>query len=284
MCSNITKQKTSPVYRVIALDLDGTLTNNKKEVTPQTRASLMKAQECGCTIVLASGRPTYGIEPVAECLEIGKHGGYVLSYNGGNIVEWKTKETLYGKSLPEKCLLPIYQYAKQHGYALLGYKGKNIVTENPDDEYVKEESRINKMNIVKTDNLMESIDPRPAKLLLTGHPSLMIKAEQELAEKLSRQMEVYRSAPFFVELVPHGIDKAQSLLRLLERMNLTPADMMAFGDGYNDLSMLRLAGMGVAMSNAAPEVRAEADYVTLSNEADGVAYALSKLCLPDIGL
>ena len=77
-----------------------------------------------------------------------------------------------------------------------------------------------------------------------------------------------------MELVPKGIDKAQSLLRLLAKINLTPADLMAFGDGYNDLSMLKLAGVGVAMANAAPEVRADADYVTLSNEEDGVAEAL----------
>ncbi len=78
-----------------------------------------------------------------------------------------------------------------------------------------------------------------------------------------------------MELVPNGIDKAQSLQRLLGKINLTPADMIAFGDGYNDLSMLKLAGVGVAMANAAPEVRAEADYVTLSNEEDGVAAALN---------
>ena len=87
---------------------------------------------------------------------------------------------------------------------------------------------------------------------------------------------MFRSAPFFLELVPKGIDKAQSLLRLLAKVNLTPADMIAFGDGYNDLSMLRLAGMGVAMANAAPEVRADADCVTLSNEEDGVAVAIER--------
>lgn len=91
-------------------------------------------------------------------------------------------------------------------------------------------------------------------------------------------MDAYRSAPFFLELVPKGIDKARSLLRLLAMLNLTPHDMIAFGDGYNDLSMLRLAGMGVAMENAAPEVRAEADYVTASNEDDGVAKAIEALC------
>ena len=110
----------------------------------------------------------------------------------------------------------------------------------------------------------------------------MIKAEEDLAELLGSYMDVFRSAPFFLELVPQGIDKAQSLRRLLAKVNLTPEDMIAFGDGYNDLSMLRLAGMGVAMANAAPEVRAEADYITLSNEEDGVAAALEHFsCLPE---
>ena len=103
----------------------------------------------------------------------------------------------------------------------------------------------------------------------------MLKAEEELSDIVGDKMSVFRSAPFFLELVPNGIDKAQSLQRLLGKINLTPADMIAFGDGYNDLSMLKLAGVGVAMANAAPEVRAEADYVTLSNEEDGVAAALN---------
>ena len=130
------------------------------------------------------------------------------------------------------------------------------------------------MNIRKVDNLLDALEPHPTKLLMTGDPTDMIKAEEELVEILGEKMDIFRSAPFFLELVPKGIDKAQSLLRLLSKINLTPADLMAFGDGYNDLSMLKLAGVGVAMANAAPEVRADADYVTLSNEEDGVAEAL----------
>ena len=139
-------------------------------------------------------------------------------------------------------------------------------------------SDINKMNIRKVENLFEALEPHPTKLLMTGDPADMLKAENELSEILGDRMDVFRSAPFFLELVPKGIDKAKSLLRLLSKINLTPADMIAFGDGYNDLSMLKLAGMGVAMQNAAPEVRAEADYITLSNEEDGVAAALEHFC------
>ena len=266
------------VYRAIALDLDGTLTNSKKEVTPATREALLAAQENGAHIILASGRPTFGIEPVAECLELSTRGGYILSYNGGKIIDWRTKEEIYSQHLPSDVIPVLYNYAKEHGYALLGYVGKEIITESADDKYVAEESRINKMPIRKVENLLAELEPNPTKLLMTADLNAAAEAEKELQELVGNRMDVYRSAPFFVELVPKGIDKAQSLLRLLAKLNLTPQDMIAFGDGYNDLSMLRLAGMGVAMSNAAPEVRSEADYVTLSNEEDGVAVAINKLC------
>ncbi len=261
-------------FRAIALDLDGTLTNHDKVVTPRTRQALLLAESKGAIIILASGRPTYGIVPVAECLELEKRGGYILSYNGGNIVNAKTGEKLFSQFLPDAVIPILYKYAKEKNHALLGYAGNEIITEMPDDPYVKEESRINKMNIRKVDNLLEALEPHPTKLLMTGAPTDMIKAEEELVEILGEKMDIFRSAPFFLELVPKGIDKAQSLLRLLSKINLTPADLMAFGDGYNDLSMLKLAGVGVAMANAAPEVRADADYVTLSNEEDGVAEAL----------
>lgn len=276
MDNNKIKQGTAKhfPFRAIALDLDGTLTNHDKVVTPRTRQALLQAESKGAIIILASGRPTYGIVPVAECLELEKRGGYILSYNGGNIVNAKTGEKLFSQFLPDAVIPILYKYAKEKNHALLGYAGNEIITEMPDDQYVKEESRINKMNIRKVDNLLDALEPHPTKLLMTGDPTDMIKAEEELVEILGEKMDIFRSAPFFLELVPKGIDKAQSLLRLLSKINLTPADLMAFGDGCNDLSMLKLAGVGVAMANAAPEVRADADYVTLSNEEDGVAEAL----------
>ena len=99
-------------YRAIALDLDGTLTNHDKVVTPKTREALLKAESQGAVIILASGRPTYGIEPVAECLELDKRGGYILSYNGGNIVNAKTGEKLFFQFLPDAVLPILYRYAK----------------------------------------------------------------------------------------------------------------------------------------------------------------------------
>lgn len=262
-------------YRVIALDLDGTLTNNEKEVTPKTREALWRAMDDGAVVVLASGRPTYGIEPVADCLELDRRGGYILSYNGAKIVNWATKEQLYAKHLPDGIIPEIYAFAQAHHYGLLGYKDNVIISENASDPYALEECRINKMQIRQVDYLLDHLEDEPIKLLMTGDPQVMERAEGEISDLLGDRIDAYRSMPFFIELVAKGIDKAVSLQRLLDLLHCTPSEMVAFGDGYNDLSMLCFAGMGVAMGNAVPEVRAIADYVTLSNEEDGIAAALA---------
>lgn len=266
-------------YRVIALDLDGTLTNNEKEITPRTLKALFKAQEEGAIIVIASGRPSFGIKSVSDSLEMSTRGGYILSYNGGKIIDTTTHQSVFKRKLPEDVIPTVYHYAKEKGYALLGYKDGKIITETPDDEYVWEERRINKMEIDGVDNLLEALVANPCKLLMTGHEEDMAKAESDLKEMLGSKMDIFRSAPFDLELVPKGIDKAETLKLLLEMLHLTPADLIAFGDGYNDLSMVKLAGMGVAMANAVPELKEVADYITLSNEEDGVAAALEHFSL-----
>ncbi len=276
---NTTLQQGKLPYRVIALDLDGTLTNNEKEITPRTLKALFKAQEEGAIIVIASGRPSFGIKSVSDSLEMSTRGGYILSYNGGKIIDTTTHQSVFKRKLPEDVIPTVYHYAKEKGYALLGYKDGKIITETPDDEYVWEERRTNKMEIDGVDNLLEALVANPCKLLMTGHEEDMAKAESDLKEMLGSKMDIFRSAPFDLELVPKGIDKAETLKMLLEMLHLTPADLIAFGDGYNDLSMVKLAGMGVAMANAVPELKEVADYITLSNEEDGVAAALEHFSL-----
>ena len=94
--------------------------------------------------------------------------------------------------------------------------------------------------------------------------------------ELSGRMNVFRSEPFFLELVPNGIDKAKSLAVLLDEIGMKKEEMIACGDGFNDLSMIRFAGLGVAMDNAQNITKDEADYITLSNEEDGVAAVVEK--------
>lgn len=263
-------------YKLLVLDLDGTLTNKQKEITPHTLETLMKAQEMGVKIVLASGRPTYGIVPLAQALELKKYGGYILSYNGCEIIDWKSGELLYENVLNQEVLPYLYDCAKKNNFAMISYEDNFVITEHPEDEYVLKEANLNKMPIKKVENLLEAIKFPVAKCLIVGESTRLALLEKEMYEVLKEKMGVFRSEPYFLELVPKGIDKAQSLAVLLEKIGMKREEMIAIGDGFNDLSMIQYAGLGIAMENAQQVVKESADHITSCNESDGVAAAVKK--------
>lgn len=260
-------------YKLLVLDLDGTLTNSQKELTPFTHQILIDAQQQGLQLILASGRPTYGIVPLARQLEMEQYGGYILSFNGGKVIEAKTGRVLYEQALPPDIMPLLYQRSYEAGLTILSYKDKYILTENAADKYVKYESFLTKMKIRETDNFLRDL-PLPAdKCLVVGEPEELVPLEEKLRQELSSRINVYRSEAFYLELVPKGVDKAASLARLLERIHVRQEEIIAIGDGYNDVSMIRFAGLGVAMANAQPPVKASANCVTpFTNDEDGVAH------------
>lgn len=267
-------------FKLLALDLDGTLTNSKKEITPHTRETLIRAQqEKGVKIILASGRPTYGVAPLANALGLDKFGGYILAYNGGEIIDWRTREIMYKNLLDHDVLPYLYECAKKNGFAIVTYENEYVLTEKPDDEYVLKEALLNVMKIKEVDNFLEAVKHPIAKCLIVGEPARLARLEEEMREHLKDRMGVFRSEPYFLELVPKGIDKARSLSVLLDELGLKREELMAAGDGFNDLSMVKFAGMGVAMANAQDVVKENADFITLSNEEDGVAHAVEKFIL-----
>lgn len=266
-------------YKLLVLDLDGTLTNSRKEITERTKSTLIKAQQQGLKIVLASGRPTYGVAPLADQLELQKYEGYILSYNGGEIIDWKTRELMYKKLLDNDVLPYLYHCAKENDFAIVTYENEYVLTETPDDEYVLKEALLNVMKIKKTENFLETVKHPITKCLIVGEPTRLAILEKEMYEQLKDRMGVFRSEPYFLELVPKGIDKAQSLTVLLKEIGMTKDEMIAVGDGFNDLSMIKYAGLGVAMANAQDTVKEAADFITLSNDEDGVAHVVEKFCL-----
>ncbi len=260
----------------MVLDLDGTLTNSKKELSPRNRETLIKVQEMGVKVVLASGRPTYGIAPLAEMLELKRFGGYILSYNGGVILDWQSGEQIYSNLLPAELIPTLYKESKELGCTILSYDGEDIITESGADQYVAHESFLTKMAIREVTSFLDAVTEPLAKCLAVGDPERVVALESHLKELVGEQMGIYRSEPFFLELVPLGIDKATSLKRLLAHTGGTRDTMVAFGDGFNDLSMIEFAGCGVAMANAQPILRERCNCVTLSNDEDGVAVWLEE--------
>ncbi len=267
-------------YKMIVLDLDGTLTNRDKVITPRTRDALMEAQERGVKVVLASGRPIYGVMPLAEELHLENYGSYILSFNGGMITNCRTKENVYEKKLPIEINRKVIELAKEERVSsILTYQDAMIITDNEECPYVKIESNINRLKIRQVDQMADYVNFAVPKFLMTDDGDYLALVEARVKAALGRDFSVYRSEPFFLEILPKGIDKAQSLEQLLKILGMQREEMIACGDGYNDISMIQYAGLGVAMENAVLPVRKAADYVTLSNNDDGVAHVVEKFLL-----
>lgn len=266
-------------YKLLVLDIDGTLTNSKKEITPRVFDALKKAQEKGVKIVLASGRPTYGIVPVAKQLELEKNGGYILSFNGGKIINAETNEVIYQKTLPEEMPALLYDLAQEYKVNIMTYLDETIITPKAEDKYVEIESRINKMKVRQVEDFKSFVNFPVTKCLMVEDGDYLAGVEQKVKARVGETLSVLRSEPFFLEVMPKNIDKAYSLGKLLEHMGLTKEEMIACGDGFNDRSMIEFAGLGVAMANAQEPVKAVADLVTVSNDEDGVAVVVEEYIL-----
>ena len=266
--------------KVLALDLDGTLTNDQKIVTPRTRAALDAAIAQGVTVVLASGRPTAGILPLAKDLGLDKKGGCILSYNGGKIVDCATGETLYEKTLDPAVVPELCAFAAAQDVAVLTYNSEGIVCERDKDEWANKECFTTKLPMIHVDDLASYVDYPICKMLVTLDPARRDAVCAAGQQQFQGRVDLYPSSPFFIEAVPLGVAKDGSLAALLEHMGLTRDNLMACGDGLNDRSMIAFAGMGVAMQNAEQPVKDVADYVTAAdNNHDGVAEAVEKCIL-----
>jgi len=268
-------------YNIIVLDLDGTLTNRDKIITPRTKEALMEAQRRGKKVVLASGRPTPGVTPLADELCLKDFGGYILSFNGGMIINCRTKEVLFAKLLPEEANRKVIELAEEHRVDFLTYEGEHIITNNKECPYAQKESWITHMPLVEVENARGYLSFQVPKFLLLDDGDYLALVEPRVKAALGKNFSVYRSEPFFLEILPKGIDKAQSLERLLEVIGMKREEMIACGDGYNDLTMIEFAGLGVAMENAVLPLRKIADYITDSNNDDGVGKVVEKFMLCD---
>lgn len=262
--------------KVLVLDIDGTLTNSKKEITPSTKEAIQDVMQQGHKVILASGRPTPGMRRYEQELELEKYGGYLLSYNGGRVVDCRSGEILYQRTLPQMIIPGLYGFAKRNRCGLITYLGSTVISAFEPDEYITLEARINGLPVKPVANFVDFVDFQVHKCLMTADAARAGELEKELQEKYDGLVSVYRSEPFFIEIMPRNVNKASSLERMLEALGQRQENTICCGDGFNDICMIKYAGVGVAMGNAQPEVKAAADYITATNDEDGLVQAIDR--------
>lgn len=272
------------MIKMIGLDLDGTLLTDKKELTDRTKKALARAIELGITVLVASGRPWMG---VPEELRNFPGMRYALTSNGARIIDTKD-----GRIIEEHLLSPEFAlkalavcgkydtlqevYFDGQGYApedqmayvekyhrnpsMCEYMRKTRIPVKSICELVKQENR----GLDKVQALFADMDERE-------------KAWEELEQE--KELELVGSLKYNIEINAAGVNKGSGLINLGKLLGIGREEIMVFGDGDNDVEMLKEAGFGIAMANAEEQVKEAADYITLSNEEEGVAQAIEKLIL-----
>lgn len=256
--------------KLLVLDVDGTLMNSRKEITPATKEAIIGLMKRGHMCMLASGRPLPGMKGVADELEFERYGGYLLSYNGAKIVKYDTGETIYEQNVPREYLKEVYEFATANDCGLISYQDGEIISGNGVDEYMEREAGITGMIIREVDDFPGFFSGDVVKCLLSAKPDRTEGLEQKLKKQMGERANVFRSEPFYVEVMPLGVDKATSIAHMLSKIGLTREDCVACGDGFNDISMIQYAGIGVAMGNANQAVKDAADIITGTNDEDGL--------------
>ncbi len=264
------------VYKLIAMDLDGTLNNDEKRITEKTKAALMAAQQRGVRLALASARPSPGLFKERDILRMQDFGGILMSYNGGRIVDAATGKTLFETAMDLQQTKQVLRFLETLPVTPILDDGKQFYVMDKTAYKVDYECQNNRMECSEVENLADFLNFAPVKILMSVLPEKLPAVQKQIADFLPEALTVVQTAPFYLEVIPRRINKGQGIRDICAAIGIFPEEVIAFGDAANDIPMLQAAGIGVAMGNAAEAVKAAADYVTLTNNEDGIAAALEK--------
>jgi Cof subfamily protein (haloacid dehalogenase superfamily) len=264
-------------YKMLVLDLDDTLLRDDYSISNRNKDLLIKAQKQGVKVVLASGRPTSAMVRYAEELKLDRYDSYMISFNGATVTSMKTNEVLFETSLTKKEIHSLHDFSIENNVHIITYSDKGVVSET-NCKYIDVELKLTGIPHHKVDCFKSEITTSAVKCILLEHPDYLKEVEIKLKAERT-DLSVSRSKPFFLEVMPHGIDKAASIDLLANKLGIKQSEVIAVGNAGNDLTMVQYAGLGIWVDNVTPELRHYADYVVASNNDDGVAEVVERFIL-----
>ena len=200
-----------------------------------------------------------------------------MSYNGGRIVDAATGKVLFETSMDLAQTKQVLRRLEALPVTPILDDGVQFYVADKNGYKVDYECKNNNMTCTEVGNLADFLSFAPIKILMSVQPEELAEVQKQIADFLPETLTVVQTAAFYLEVIPKVINKGQGIRDICAVLGIDPSEVISFGDAANDIPMLREAGMGVAMGNAAEAVKTAANMVTLSNNADGIAAALEKL-------
>jgi Cof subfamily protein (haloacid dehalogenase superfamily) len=268
-------RKSEVKYKLMAVDIDGTLLNNQGLITEATRNAIRLGVESGLIFTISTGRPIQGVEHFNKMLGLDLP---YITYNGSMVVMGKSRDILYEQKMDPADAKCIYGLGLEYGATVIVWAHNILYVNklNEDAMLYGKGTRQEALLMEEPDRILES---GVSKILWIDTVPNIDRALKEVGGRLSGNVNYHTSNPIYLEFVDKKASKAIAMEKLGEHFGIRREEMIAVGDGFNDLSMIEYAGLGVAMANAVDEIKDKADYVTLSNEEDGVAHVIRKFVL-----
>ncbi|MCM2980276.1 Cof-type HAD-IIB family hydrolase [Niallia circulans] len=265
-------------YKMIVLDMDDTLLTDDHIISEATKTALMLAQEKGVKVVLASGRPTYAMLDAAKELRLAEYGSFILSFNGAKITNCQTNEELFSSTLSPETVHQLFDLSQRENIWIHTYMNDEIITQE-NNPFTEIEGKLTGLPIKTVADFKQTVSTPVVKVLMVKEENYLKEVEARLQKELANDLSVMRSKPYFLEFTELGVTKGTSLAILIEKLGISREEVIAIGDSYNDVAMIEFAGLGVAMGNAPDDVKQLADYVTDTNNNDGIAKVIDTFIL-----
>ncbi len=262
------------MYKLVALDMDGTLLNDKHQISKYTKEVLLKLYNKGVKIVLASGRPYQSMNLFVEELGI----EIPLIATNGSLVKSSAGEIISQETIDLNATCRLLDHAKINGLYTSLYFHDSIcvekITEKTDVHF-----KIERVEPKLVDDLSQVLDREPINILFSIDNDVMEETIIKLESDFSDSVCVVQSSERHIDIMGKDITKGFGLHKLLEEYGLEAKDVVAFGNNFNDVAMLEEAGCGIAMANSATGVKEKADMIAGNNNEDGVAVMLEEIFL-----
>ena len=265
------------MIKLFATDLDGTLLNSKGEISPKNKAAFQEMVNNGVIPTISTGRMYSASKKFAEQLELDVP---IITYNGA-LIKSVSGKIYYEAFIPPQYVKEIFEYCREHNYYYQTYKDDVLYFENYTDRSKDYEDHIGIKGVTVGDKINDLTEDVPKILIITSGNEESDKICADINKRFAGKVHAAKSMLHYVEVLADGVSKASGLRKLAELLNIDINEVMAIGDGNNDVPMLKVAGLSAVMGNAKDEVKEHGDVVVGHCDDDGVAEAVYKYVLVD---
>jgi Cof subfamily protein (haloacid dehalogenase superfamily) len=263
------------MYKLIAIDLDDTLLNDDIQVTEGTIEAMKNAISQGVTVTFATGRSFPSAQKIAKQVGLNVP---IITYQGSLIKNLIDGHVLYERSIPSEGVKKIYEYCEKHNLHLQLYYNEGLYVKE-DNEKIKDYARLSNIPYIVADNFKEISALPQTKMVIIDEPDRLDQIATELGESIQDQVHITKSKAHYLEFLHKEGNKGAAITFLANHIGCSLDQVIAIGDSWNDREMLEVAGLGVAMGNAIDELKAIANYVTKSNNEEGVKHVIENFVL-----